>query len=88
MTIRRINAGMWKSMTSTEIFNYVRGLELENEALKTAVAEYQADEESRKNLFEHLFGCAASREQPAELITPEIEEKISQVLKNGMYIIC
>jgi len=31
-------------MESTDIFNYVRKLELENGSLKTALAEYQEDE--------------------------------------------
>lgn len=73
-------------MTSTEIFNYVRKLELENGALKTAVAEYQAEEEKRKNLFDRLFSVSTSPEQPIENITPETVNHDAN--SKSIYIVC
>lgn len=75
-------------MESTDIFNYVRKLELENGALKTAVAEYRAEEENRKHLFESAFGfLSTSPEKPAENITPEKSESKLEGTINGI-IIC
>ena len=78
-----------EKMTSTDVFNYVRKLELENAALKTALAEYQDEEEERTHLSERIFGFfPTSPEQPAEKITPgSIPEKKSEVKTNGI-IIC
>jgi len=78
-----------EKMTSEEIFNYVRKLELENAVLKTALSEYQEEEERQKHLFESVFGFfPTSPEQPTEKITPEsISEKKSEEKLNGI-IIC
>jgi len=79
-----------EKMISTDVFNYVRKLELENAALKTALSEYQEEEEREKHLFESVFGSflTSLAEQPAEKITPgSIPEKKSEVKTNGI-IIC
>ena len=79
-----------EKMTSEEIFNYVRKLELENAVLKTALSEYQEEEERQKHLFESVFGFfpTSPSEQPDEKITPEsISEKKSEEKLNGI-IIC
>ena len=78
-------------MTSEEIFNYVRKLELENAALKAALAEYKDEEEQRIHLIESIFGffSTSPAEQSAEKITPgSIPEKKSEEKLNGIYIIC
>ena len=61
-------------MDSTEISNYVRKLEHENGLLKTALAEYKAEDEKRKYLIENFFSFSTSPEQSAENISPEKSE--------------